>query len=172
MADQDDVRRIALTLPDVTESDDHFGFSVRNGSKQKQFAWAWNERVDPKKPRVPRADVVAIRVEDAAPNGYTLDRATVRQRKTGRPVRFEMTEQTRQAVDDYLRECGRKTGQFLFAGRGPGDRGLTTRQYARLVGDWVSSIGLVLLRHKTRSSFLCPLPLWERAARWFNTKKG
>src|ERR1700694_551286 len=46
-------------------------------------------------------DVVALRVEDVAPNGYSLARATVRQRKTGRPVRFELTEQTRQAVDDY-----------------------------------------------------------------------
>ena len=40
-------------------------------------------------------DVVALKVEDVAPNGYTLDRATVRQKKTGQPVRFEMTEQTR-----------------------------------------------------------------------------
>jgi integrase len=48
-------------------------------------------------------DVVAIRVDDVAPNGYAIDRATVRQRKTGRPVRFELTEQTRQAVDDYLK---------------------------------------------------------------------
>src|SRR6202008_3374324 len=42
-------------------------------------------------------DVVAIRVDDIAPNGYTVDRATVRQKKTGRPVQFELTEQTRQA---------------------------------------------------------------------------
>ena len=41
-------------------------------------------------------DVVALEVEDVAPGGYTLDRATVRQKKTGQPVRFEMTEQTRQ----------------------------------------------------------------------------
>ena len=40
-------------------------------------------------------DVVAIRVEDIAPNGYAVDRATVRQKKTGHPVRFELTEQTR-----------------------------------------------------------------------------
>ena len=66
MTDQDDVRRIALALPETIESDDHFGFYVRNGSKQKQFVWAWNERVDPKKPRVPRPDVVAIRVVDQA----------------------------------------------------------------------------------------------------------
>ena len=55
-------------------------------------------------------DVVAIRVDDVAPNGYALDRATVRQRKTGRPVRFELTEQTRQAIDDYLRLTGRQPG--------------------------------------------------------------
>ena len=48
-------------------------------------------------------DVVAIKVEDVAPNGYAIDRATVRQKKTGRPVKFELTDQTRQAVDDYLR---------------------------------------------------------------------
>src|SRR5215831_13231311 len=48
-------------------------------------------------------DVVAVRVDDVAPNGYTLDRATVRQKKTGRPVRFELTEQRRQAIDEYLR---------------------------------------------------------------------
>ena len=42
-------------------------------------------------------DVVALRVEDVAPAGYAVDRATVRQKKTGRPVRFELTEQTRQA---------------------------------------------------------------------------
>ena len=45
-------------------------------------------------------DVVAIRVEDVAAGGYTADRATVRQKKTGRPVRFELSEQTRQAIDD------------------------------------------------------------------------
>ena len=48
-------------------------------------------------------DVVALKVEDVAPNGYTIDRATIRQRKTGRPVKFELTEQTREAVDGYLR---------------------------------------------------------------------
>lgn len=48
-------------------------------------------------------DVVAIRAEDVAASGYTADRATVRQKKTGRPVRFELSEQTRQAIDDYLK---------------------------------------------------------------------
>ncbi len=66
-------------------------------------------------------DVVALKVEDVAPNGYSVDRATVRQKKTGQPVRFELTEQTRQSVDDYLRVAGKKPGEFLFGGRrGPG----------------------------------------------------
>jgi integrase len=62
-------------------------------------------------------DVVALRVEDVAPGGYALDRATIRQKKTGRPVRFELTDQTRSAIDDYLRLTGRKPGQVLFCGR-------------------------------------------------------
>jgi hypothetical protein len=45
-------------------------------------------------------DVVALKVEDVAPYGVALDRANVRQRKTGQPVRFELTEPTRDAVDD------------------------------------------------------------------------
>jgi hypothetical protein len=66
MADQDDVRRIALALPETSESGDRFAFSVRNKGKEKGFVWAWNERVEPRKPRVPRADVVAVRVVDQA----------------------------------------------------------------------------------------------------------
>src|SRR5258708_11409453 len=88
-------------------------------------------------------DVVALKVEDVAPNGYTMDRATVRQRKTGRPVKFELTDQTREAVDHYLRASGKRPGTFLFTGRGGGiGKGMTTRQYARLVSGWVASIGL------------------------------
>ena len=64
MADQDDVRRIALSLPGTTESADRFAFSVRNGSKDKGFAWVWLERVDPKKGRVPQPEVLAVRVAD------------------------------------------------------------------------------------------------------------
>ncbi len=76
-------------------------------------------------------DVVALRVEDVAPNGYAADRATIRQKKTGQPVRFELTEQTRQAVDDYLRAAKKKPGEYLFNGRRGSERGMTTRQYAR-----------------------------------------
>jgi integrase len=86
--------------------------------------------------------VVAVRVDDVAPDGYALDRATVRQKKTGRPVRFELTDQTRQAIDEYLRLTGLRPGELLFPGRRDDSRGMTTRQYARLVREWVASIGL------------------------------
>lgn len=66
MADQQDVRRIALSLPGTSESEDDFGFSVQSGSKQKGFAWSWKERVEPKRPRVARDDVIAVRVIDLA----------------------------------------------------------------------------------------------------------
>ncbi len=59
-------------------------------------------------------DVVATKVEDVAAGGYTADRATVRQKKTGQPVRFELSEQTRQAVDDYLMAANKKPREFLF----------------------------------------------------------
>jgi integrase len=87
-------------------------------------------------------DVVAIKVGDVAASGYTADRATVRQKKTGRPVRFELSEQTRQAVDDYLKASNKKLGEFLFTGRSGAERGMTTRQYARLVSQWIASVGL------------------------------
>jgi integrase len=87
-------------------------------------------------------DVVALKVDDVAPSGYAADRASVRQQKTGRPVKFEITESTRQAIDDYLRATSKKPGEYLFTGRrGPG-HSLTTRQYARLLSDWLTDIGM------------------------------
>jgi hypothetical protein len=62
MANQQDVRRIALSLPETEESAERFAFSVRNNGKLKGFVWAWNERVEPKRPRVARQDVIAVRV--------------------------------------------------------------------------------------------------------------
>ncbi|MCK1289931.1 tyrosine-type recombinase/integrase [Bradyrhizobium sp. 30] len=86
-------------------------------------------------------DVVALKVDDLAPGGYAADRATVRQRKTGRPVKFELTESTRQAIDDYLRVTGKKAGEYLFTGRRRSGH-MTTRQYARLLSHWIANIGL------------------------------
>ena len=62
MATRADVRRIALALPKTVEAKDHFAFSVPNKGKLKGFVWVWMERIEPKKPRVPQPDVIAVRV--------------------------------------------------------------------------------------------------------------
>jgi integrase len=83
-----------------------------------------------------------VRVEDVAAGGYTADRATVRQKKTGQPVRFELSEQSHQAIDDYLKAANKRPGEFLFTGRRGPQTNMTTRQYARLVSEWIGSVGL------------------------------
>jgi integrase len=87
-------------------------------------------------------DVVSLKVETVAPHGITVDRGTVCQKKTGMPVRFELSEQTREAVDSYIQAANKKPGEFLFASRHNPNRCTTTRQYARLVSSWVAGIGL------------------------------
>jgi len=87
-------------------------------------------------------DLVALKVEHIAPHGYAMDRAAVRQRKTGRSVKFEITEHTRLAIDNYLRAFCKLPGEHLFPGRRHGGENLSTRQYARLVSSWIASIGL------------------------------
>ena len=66
MVEQEDVRRIATSLPGVSEGTDRFAFSVMNKGKWKGFAWSWAERVDPKKNRVINDRVLAIRVDGEA----------------------------------------------------------------------------------------------------------
>src|SRR5205807_2714292 len=87
-------------------------------------------------------DVENLRVSDGDHKGQPVDRETIRQKKTGEPVRFEMREQTREAVDSYIGAASKKPGEFLFGGRRGRDRPITTRQYARLVCQWIASIGL------------------------------
>jgi integrase len=87
-------------------------------------------------------DLVSLKVEDVAPHGFALERASVRQRKTGHPVKFELTEQTREAIDAYMTRFGRRLGDFLFASRRNGSRCISTRQYARLLATWTASVGL------------------------------
>jgi len=87
-------------------------------------------------------DVVRIKVEDIAPRGFTADRGRVRQRKTGHPVKFELTELTREAVDAYIKAKEKHLGDYLFESRGRSDCCISTRQYSRLVSSWISGVGL------------------------------
>jgi integrase len=114
-------------------------------------------------------DVVGLRVVDVAPHGYAVDRASIRQRKTGRPVRFEITEQTRQAIDDCLSQWGGASGSYLFPGRGSAGH-LTTRQYARLLTEWLAMIGLdpasmARIRSEGRCKMRCRARCWHLVVR-------
>jgi simple sugar transport system permease protein len=82
----------------------------------------------------------ALGVPFIGSDGYAGDRTTVRQTKTGWPVRFTLTEAARQSLDHYLRSSGRKPCQFLFPRRGARER-LTARQYMRLVRHYLRSSG-------------------------------
>lgn len=72
MATQTDVRRIAMALPQVEEARDRFAFSVTNKGKAKGFVWVWQERVIPKKPRVPNHSVIAVRVANLSQKDLLL----------------------------------------------------------------------------------------------------
>ena len=96
-------------------------------------------------------DLVKLRVSDVAPGGIMRDRATVIQQKTGRPVPFEITDASRDALSAWLALRGNRADDWLFPSRSrPGDH-LTTRQYARLVAEWVTMIELEPRAYGTHS---------------------
>src|SRR5215472_4639818 len=78
-------------------------------------------------------DLVRLRIDDVFAGGRVRDRPTVIQKKTGRPVQFEITEQTRAAVGEWLVVLDARQGRYLFPSRFGGKPHLSTRQYARIV---------------------------------------
>ncbi len=87
-------------------------------------------------------DLVRLRVGDVMLGGTVRLRTSIIQQKTGRPVPFELTDSTREALTAWLRKRPGGTGDWLFPSRSrPGDH-VTTRQYGRLLDDWVALIGL------------------------------
>jgi integrase len=87
-------------------------------------------------------DLVRLRVSDVAPGGSLRGRATVIQQKTGRPVPFEITEPTREALAAWLERRGRRLDDWLFPSRSRPGAHIGTRQYARLLDRWISMIDL------------------------------
>ena len=87
-------------------------------------------------------DLVKLRVSDIAPGGVLRQRATVIQQKTGRPVPFEITDPTRDALSTWLVARGDPPNDWLFPSRSRCGDHISTRQYARLVGQWVAMIDL------------------------------
>ena len=87
-------------------------------------------------------DLVNLRVRDVAHGNQMLTRAMVIQRKTQRPVQFELTEDTRNAVAAWIAKANLKSEQYLFPSRLQNSPHISTRQYARIVHRWVAAIGL------------------------------
>jgi integrase len=96
-------------------------------------------------------DVVALRISDVEAGGRIRERATIVQKKTGRPVQFEITEATRAALRDWLATFGHRPGGFLFPSRFRRSPHLSTRQYERIVNRWVESVGLDAADYGTHS---------------------
>ena len=95
-------------------------------------------------------DLVALRVRDVCQGPSVLTRSAVIQRKTQRPVQFEITEAARDAVSAWVSSADLKPANFLFPGRQK-ERHLSTRQYSRIIKSWVRTIGLDPQRYGTHS---------------------
>ena len=87
-------------------------------------------------------DLVTLRVRDVAHGGRVCARAIVMQRKTQRPVKFEITEQTRDAIGARVVEAGLRPEDYLFPSRITASPHLSTRQYGRILKSWVAAVGL------------------------------
>lgn len=96
-------------------------------------------------------DLVALRVSDVLTGDSVRERAVIVQQKTGRPVQFELTEQTREAVTAWLQQQPLNADGYLFPSRFHDRPHLSTRQYARIVNHWITSIGLDPHKYGTHS---------------------
>ncbi|WP_207869382.1 tyrosine-type recombinase/integrase [Pseudomonas sp. 51_B] len=87
-------------------------------------------------------DLTKLRVRDVAHGEHVSSRAIVMQQKTHHPVQFEITEQTRMALEAWMHQANLRSEDCLFPSRLHGSAHLSTRQYARIVKAWVTAIGL------------------------------
>jgi integrase len=87
-------------------------------------------------------DIVRVRIGDLVIGGRVRSRAAVVQRKTGRPVQFELLEPARASILAWLECRGGTLEDFAFPSRTDATSHISTRQYARLVDEWVTGIGL------------------------------
>ena len=96
-------------------------------------------------------DLVSLHVRDVCHGERVAGRAIVLQQKTQRPVQFEITPPTREALEAWIKLAGLKSDSFLFPSRVHTSPHLGTRQYARIVNDWVEEIGLDPTAYGTHS---------------------
>jgi integrase len=96
-------------------------------------------------------DLVQLRIGQLVISAAASHRAVIVQQKTGKPVQFELTEQTRDSLIAWLTHRGGGLQDFVFPSRTDADKHVSTRQYARLVGNWVADIGLDRSAYGTHS---------------------
>ncbi|MEJ1336927.1 MAG: tyrosine-type recombinase/integrase [Candidatus Sedimenticola sp. (ex Thyasira tokunagai)] len=96
-------------------------------------------------------DIVRLRVRDISHGTKVLSRSTVLQKKTGQPVQFEITEQTREAVEKWIYRAALRHDQYVFPSRKDPSKHVTTRQYARIVKSWIRMIDLDPSEYGTHS---------------------
>jgi integrase len=96
-------------------------------------------------------DLLKRRVSDVSNGGRIGSRAMIMQQKTGRPVQFEITSRTREAISKWIRHADLGGTAYLFPSRISGTLHLSTRQYARIVESWVAGIGLESTAYGTHS---------------------
>lgn len=96
-------------------------------------------------------DLVNLHVRDVTHGNQILSRTMVVQRKTQRPVQFELTEPTRTAIAAWIERAHLRSDQYLFPSRIGTSPHLSTRQYARLVHHWVEDAGLDSSAYGTHS---------------------
>ena len=87
-------------------------------------------------------DLVRLRVRDVTQANQVASRAMILQRKTGRPVQFEITAQARSAICALIASKNLQSSHYLFGSRKNPSAHLSTRQYAKLLKDWVADVGL------------------------------
>ena len=108
-------------------------------SKDRKALALFNLAIDSK---LRSCDLVKLKVADVSQMGVISSRAMVLQQKTQQPVQFEITQGTRDALQAYLSSIATEPNDYLFKSRITSSKHLSTRQYARLVKNWVKSIGL------------------------------
>jgi len=96
-------------------------------------------------------DLVSLRLGDISTGGSLRRRGLILQQKTSRPVQFEITEQTRQSVRTWLNKRGVRPDDWLFPSRQFPGTHLSTRQYSRLLKQWVHLLGLEPSAYGTHS---------------------
>lgn len=83
-----------------------------------------------------------MKVRDVYAAAAAREQTSINQSKTGKPVRFEITETTRQSLQQWIDDAEMKGAEFLWPSRVHGSPHLSTRQYARILRAWVTSIDL------------------------------